>query len=137
MNEIVVIFYSNFYPKSKEIKEYFEDQENIRYLCVDNKDIREKILKDKIYGIKSVPTLLFLKQDGSMQIYEKEGAIQYYDQLREKEQNEQEMEKNKIAFFASKNQQEPPQQQQPTEDVLPSKNMSVMEMAKAMESSRS
>lgn len=136
MNEIVVIFYSNFYPKSKEIKEYFEDQENIRYLCVDNKDIRDKILKDKIYGIKSVPTLLFLKQDGSMQIYEKEGAIQYYDQLREKEQNEQEMEKNKIAFFASKNQQEP-EQQQPTEDVLPSKNMSVMEMAKAMESSRS
>ena len=136
MNEIVVIFYSNFYPKSKEIKEYFEDQENIRYLCVDNKDIRDKILKDKIYGIKSVPTLLFLKQDGSMQIYEKEGAIQYYDQLREKEQNEQEMEKNKIAFFASKNQQEP-EQQQATEDVLPSKNMSVMEMAKAMESSRS
>ena len=136
MNEIVVIFYSNFFPKSKEIKEYFEDQENIRYLCVDNKDIRDKILKDKIYGIKSVPTLLFLKQDGSMQIYEKEGAIQYYDQLREKEQNEQEMEKNKIAFFASKNQQEP-EQQQPTEDVLPSKNMSVMEMAKAMESSRS
>ena len=70
-----------------------------------------------------------------MKIYEKEGAIHYYDQLREKEQNEQEMEKNKIAFFASKNQQEP--QQQPTEDVLPSKNMSVMEMAKAMESSRS
>ena len=68
-----------------------------------------------------------MKQDGSMQIYEKEGAI-HYDQLRE-EQNEQEMEKNKIAFFASKNQQEP--QQQPTEDVLPNKNMSVMEMAKS------
>jgi len=136
MNEIVVIFYSNFYPKSKEIKEYFGDQENIRYLCVDNKDIREKILNDKIYGIKSVPTLLFLKEDGSMQIYEKEGAIHYYDELREKEKNEQEMEKNKIAFFASKNQQEQPPQQA-TEDVLPSKNMSVMEMAKAMESSRS
>ena len=136
MNEIVVIFYSNFYPKSKEIKEYFGDKENIRYLCVDNKDIREKILNDKIYGIKSVPTLLFLKEDGSMQIYEKEGAIHYYNELIEKEKNEQEMEKNKIAFFASKNQQEQPPQQ-PTEDVLPSKNMSVMEMAKAMESSRS
>jgi len=101
-----------------------------------NKDIREKILNDKIYGIKSVPTLLFLKQDGSMQIYEKEGAIHYYDQFREKEKNEKEMEKNKIAFFASKKQEEPPKTLE-DEDILQTKNMSVMEMAKAMESSRS
>jgi hypothetical protein len=144
MNEVVVVFYSNYYDKSVEIKEFFEkNHDNFRVLCVDNKEIREKILSDTTYGIKYVPSLLFLKEDGSMVIYEKETAIEYYNNLRESKKNDEERERNKIAFFSNNTKENPtpmpimkeePEKEEEN-DMLQS-SMSIMEMAKAMETGR-
>ena len=154
MSEIIVVFYSNYYQKSVEIKDFLvhENGSNVRTLNVDNKNVREEILNDNTYGIKYVPTLLLLKEDGSMQIYEKEAAISYYEEMKQQKEWDAERMRNKNEFML-KNQASlpvsqqttgpppPPQQRQQEEEDdeerYQTKNMSVMDIAKAMENNRS
>ena len=85
MNEILVVFYSRYFDKSIEIKEYLENNlDNVRTLNVDNKDVRDRILRDETYSIRYVPTILILKEDGSIEIFEKEAAINYYNSIKKK-----------------------------------------------------
>jgi hypothetical protein len=117
MNEILVLFYSRFYEKSLEMKEFMEYLDNVRILNVDNKNISDKIVNDTTYSIKHVPSILLLKEDGSVQLYEKESAISYYDSLRDPGQPYE----------------HPPSEQ---EEPAQNKNMSVMDIAKMMENGR-
>lgn len=149
MSEIIVVFYSNYYQKSVEIKDFFvnENGSNVRTLNVDNKNVREEILNDNTYGIKYVPTLLLLKEDGSMQIYEKEAAISYYEEMKQQKEWDAERMRNKNEFMlknrgsSSVSQQTTlplqEQQQDNDEERYQTKNMSVMDIAKAMENNRS
>lgn len=149
MSEIIVVFYSNYYQKSVEIKDFFvnENGSNVRTLNVDNKNVREEILNDNTYGIKYVPTLLLLKEDGSMQIYEKEAAISYYEEMKQQKEWDAERMRNKNEFMLknrgslSVSQQTTlplqEQQQDDDEERYQTKNMSVMDIAKAMENNRS
>ena len=150
MSEIVVVFYSNYYQKSVEIKDFFvnENGSNVRTLNVDNKNVREEILNDNTYGIKYVPTLLLLKEDGSMQIYEKEAAISYYEEMKQQKEWDAERMRNKNEFMlknqgslsVSQQTTRPLQEQQQDDDDderYQTKNMSVMDIAKAMENNRS
>ena len=81
-DEIIVVYYSNYFPKTVEMKEYLENSEHVRTLSVDNIDVSRRILKDETYKIKFVPTILSLKEDGTIQIYEKDAAFSYYENIK-------------------------------------------------------
>ena len=151
MNEILVVFYSRYFDKSIEIKEYFENNlDNVRTLNVDNKDVRDRILRDETYSIRYVPTILILKEDGSIEIFEKEAAINYYNSIKKKNEIKTETEENRKQYFMKKmdssdnqNREEATEllkqtpKETPQEDTeMNTKNLSVMELAKAMENGR-
>lgn len=141
-DEIIVVYYSNYFPKTIEMKEYLQNSENVRTLNVDNIDVSRRILKDETYKIKFVPTILSLKEDGTIQIFEKDAAIQYYENIKQanetesEEAGEQEMyQMNPTPKASSKNEKKV---QEVEEEDIPTTmtNMSIMDIAKAMENGR-
>lgn len=151
MNEILVVFYSRYFDKSIEIKEYLENNlDNVRTLNVDNKDVRDRILRDETYSIRYVPTILILKEDGSIEIFEKEAAINYYNSIKKKNEIKTETEENRKQYFMKKMDSSDNQNREEATELLKelpketpqeatemnTKNLSVMELAKAMENGR-
>lgn len=149
MNTIKVIYYSNYYPKSVEIKEYMENDEHVRTLNVDNKDVSKAIIADTVYGIRHVPSILLLNEDGSMKIYEKDAAVLYFEELKQKKENPTRLENqnsnvNQFLTNSSVMNANPytvPQEQQPVMTELESQpqnfaKKSIMDMAREMENGR-
>jgi len=127
-NEIIVVYYSNYFPKTVEMKEYLENSENVRTLNVDNVDISRRILTDDTYKIKYVPSILSLKEDGTIQIYEKDAAFLYYENI--KRANEEGDKETQIQSTI------PPDEKVTEELPVKNANMSIMDIAKAMENGR-
>ena len=143
-DEIIVVYYSNYFPKTIEMKEYLQNSENVRTLNVDNIDVSRRILKDETYKIKFVPTILSLKEDGTIQIFEKDAAIQYYENIKQanetesEEASEQEMmyQRNPTSKASSKNEKKVQPVEEEEDIPTTMTNMSIMDIAKAMENGR-
>ena len=143
-DEIIVVYYSNYFPKTIEMKEYLQNSENVRTLNVDNIDVSRRILKDETYKIKFVPTILSLKEDGTIQIFEKDAAIQYYENIKQanetesEEAGQQEMYQMNPTLKASSKNEKTVQAVEEEEEDIPTTmtNMSIMDIAKAMENGR-
>lgn len=134
-DEIIVVYYSNYFPKTIEIKEYLENSENVRTLNVDNIDVSRRILKDETYKIKFVPTILSLKEDGTIQIFEKDAAFHYYENI--KLANETVSEKpveEEIYQIKNASHSLPKEKEEDIPKTMT--NMSIMDIAKAMENGR-
>ncbi len=137
-DEIIVVYYSNYFPKTVEMKEYLENSEHVRTLNVDNIDVSRRILKDETYKIKFVPTILSLKEDGTIQIYEKDAAFSYYENI--KRINEEPIVETPSPTLDmtmnTKNRIPVEKDEEEKEDVPDKQNMSIMDIAKAMENGR-
>lgn len=76
-NQFCVLLYSKYSVYSKQIidklsscSEDLYSLYRINLLCIDNEDVRERIVKSKSVTINVIPTLLIIYQDGSIEKYE-------------------------------------------------------------------
>lgn len=83
-NTILVLFHSLYDKLCIRLKNALDKESNVRTICVDHPDIKETILKDKVYQIQSVPSILVLHEDGTDELYQDnqectEYFSKYYD----------------------------------------------------------
>ena len=86
MNRIVIL-YSKYSHTCKKLMDMvrntitnFENTE-ISNICIDNKDIRKKILKSKTLLVKAVPCILILYPDGGVEKYEGGTAFRWIEEI--------------------------------------------------------
>ena len=53
-----ICFYSKYSEQSKKFKDAVKDKINIQFCCVDNKNIRKRILMNKKLHISHVPCII-------------------------------------------------------------------------------
>ncbi len=88
MDKICVLLYSKYSNNSKKIIDRLE-QSNIdisktiglQLLCIDNEQLRNRILKSKQIKIVSVPCLLILLPDGTVEKYEGQDMFNWFDEI--------------------------------------------------------
>ena len=92
MSGIVVVYYSRYSKDSLEFLQQVEQLMEIRKICVDNVDAREKILKEEEnYKVRVVPSLLIFHSNGFL---EKQNGMACYEWLKSvtpKKQNQPEI----------------------------------------------
>lgn len=80
MSGIVVVYYSRYSKDSLEFLQQVEQLMEVRKICVDNVDAREKILKEEEnYKVRVVPSLLVFHSNGFL---EKQNGMACYEWLK-------------------------------------------------------
>lgn len=93
---VIVVIYSRYCNESLQFLESLEQNTetfkmDIRKLCIDNENIRERVLDSKL-GIKSVPTILIYHANGEVEKYEENTCFEWLDFIIEKLKPESEPE---------------------------------------------
>ena len=110
-----VLFWSKYSNNCKKLLELMNEHNfNIENVCVDNKDIRNRILNDKRIKLSKVPTILTLYDTGVIEKYEGDRAFALFNNAFNEMQKKQKLieEKLKKQQTPPQHQQTPPQQQQ-------------------------
>ena len=77
-----VFLYSKYSPKCKELVNFISGKiETLQYLCVDNKNIRKKVLNDKKFNVNNVPCILIFFDNGTVEKYEGVNAFKWCEQI--------------------------------------------------------
>ena len=86
--KFTVLLYSKYSPSSNKItgiiQQYstvFTENFNIRLLCIDNENIRKRILSSKKITISSVPCILIIYNDGGVEKYENDDAFTWVNDI--------------------------------------------------------
>ena len=76
-SHLSVLLYSKYSSSSKQILDMiktsgidFEQQFKLQYLCIDNKEIRNRIKSNKQMDVTTVPCLLIIYTDGGIEKYD-------------------------------------------------------------------
>jgi hypothetical protein len=87
-HQLCVLLYSKYSPNSDKLMEIISVAPvNIMYvaqiklLCIDNEDIRTKIIKSSKINIQSVPCVLIVFPDGGVEKYEGITAFKWMDEI--------------------------------------------------------
>jgi thioredoxin-like negative regulator of GroEL len=85
---VIVVIYSRYCNESLQFLESLEKNTetvkmDIRKLCIDNENIRERVLDSKL-GINSVPTILIYHANGEVEKYEENTCFEWLDFIIEK-----------------------------------------------------
>lgn len=76
MAPIAICLYSKYSQRCKEFMDDVPEELGIQMLCIDNKDVRAKVLKDENgYHIKTVPCMFVFFQNGRLEKYEGSDAF--------------------------------------------------------------
>lgn len=85
--QLCVLLYSKYSQKSKKLMDIikfsgidFESEFNLTTLCVDNEDVRQRILNSKSIEIKIVPCILIVYTDGGVEKYEGTTAADWIEE---------------------------------------------------------
>lgn len=88
MDKMYVLLYSKYSSNSKRIIDQLENSTidlsksiGLQLLCVDNEQLRNRILKSKQIKILSVPCLLILLPDGTVEKYEGQTMFTWFDEI--------------------------------------------------------
>ena len=76
MIRIPIFFYSKYCKECPKILSVI-DPNRFLFICVDNPDIRKKIVDDDRYNIKTVPCILYFENETSFEKYENENVIKW------------------------------------------------------------
>ncbi len=76
MIHIPIFFYSKYCKECPKILSVI-DPNRFLFICVDNPDIRKKIVEDKRFQIKTVPCILYFENDKTFEKYENENVIKW------------------------------------------------------------
>lgn len=83
--QLSVLLYSKYSSHSKQLMDLLRtlptDLLNLRHICVDNVDVRKKILQSKKIDIKIVPSILNVYPDGGVEKYEGVTAFKLIEEL--------------------------------------------------------
>ena len=115
-NYNVVLLYSKFSEACNTILEDAGDLDFIHKISIDNKKIRRQILNEEKLNINYVPCILVLYDNGTVEKYECEKAIEW---VREVSENYDEDESEEELYQQPVQRQQPVQQQQPTRQQQP------------------
>lgn len=108
-----VLFWSKYSNNCKKILELMNAHNfNIENVCVDNKDIRSRILNDKRIKLSKVPTILTLYDTGVIEKYEGNRAFDLFNNVFNEMQKKQKLIEEQLKKEKTQNQQTPPQIQQ-------------------------
>lgn len=84
---VLVVFYSRYSQLSLSFLSEIEKIMEVRKLCVDNEDVRTKILEEnENYNIECVPSLLIFHSNGFLEKYAGENCFQWLEKVRPQEQ---------------------------------------------------
>lgn len=73
---IAILLYSKYSQRCKEFLDLVDDRMGIRTLCIDNKEVREKIVEDTNgYHVRTVPCVFLLFSNGRLEKYEGSDAF--------------------------------------------------------------
>jgi len=79
--ETLVVLYSKFSPKCKQILDVYTNNPAFEFVCIDNRVIRDKILKAAHINVQSVPCVLFVYPNRTV---EKLEGVEVVDWLQSK-----------------------------------------------------
>jgi hypothetical protein len=87
-HQLCVLLYSKYSPNSDKLRELISlapvdimSVAQIKLLCIDNEDIRDKIVKSTKLNIQSVPCVLIVFPDGGVEKYEGITAFKWMDEI--------------------------------------------------------
>jgi hypothetical protein len=85
-NEVCILFYSKEEPLSLKFKDQLKSEKNVRVLCVDNNDLRKRIIDSPNYDIKDVPCILEIFQNGNDNIIKSSECLDWFRNFKSKQQ---------------------------------------------------
>jgi hypothetical protein len=81
MNEEIICFYSNYSEQSKKFRQLISKYiPMIRYIPLDNKQIRNKLVSSKTFNIEKVPCILVLSNE-NINVYEGKDAFNWANNI--------------------------------------------------------
>lgn len=84
---VIVVFYSRYSQPSLSFLNEIEKIMEVRKLCVDNEDVRTKILEeDENYNIDCVPSLLIFHSNGFLEKQVGKDCFQWLEKVKPQEQ---------------------------------------------------
>jgi len=85
---LCVLLYSKYSSTSKKLMEYIKVSEidftsaiGLQTLCVDNEEIRKKIISNTSIGVTCVPCLLLIYKDGGIEKYEGTNLFNWFEEV--------------------------------------------------------
>ena len=88
---LCILLYSKYSSNSKKLIDYISNSNvdlvnflKLHTICVDNEEIRKKIIKCTHIGINSVPSLLLTYQDGRLEKYDGLNIFSWFQEIIEK-----------------------------------------------------
>ena len=88
---LCILLYSKYSSNSKKLIDYISNSGvdlpnllNLQTICVDNEEIRKKIINATHIGIKSVPCLLLTYKDGGLEKYEGLKVFNWFEEVLDK-----------------------------------------------------
>ena len=91
----MICLYSKFSPNSTKFLELSKPYNlPLEYVCVDNKNIRNRIVKNKKILVQSVPCLLFIYDNGVLEKYEGYNAFEWVNQIIKNIENSKQIAQN-------------------------------------------
>jgi hypothetical protein len=68
-DDIMILFHSEIVQESIKLKHLLRNEDNARFLSVDNKKVRDIIIRSEYYDITIIPSLLLINKDGTDRIF--------------------------------------------------------------------
>ena len=116
MNKSNIVLYSKFSPYSRKFIELANSIGlNFTYLCIDNKETRNRIIKNKQLDIKNLPCLLVVYEHGTIEKYQGEDAFIWINNLIQ-QNNQLILQQQQIADLQNKLQEKSKPEQRPIEE---------------------
>ena len=82
MENLTVCFYSKFSPHCKTFLNLLQEIDHfVKKICVDNYQVRDRILKNSKISIQKVPCILIIKPNGIIEKYEGNDAFEWINQI--------------------------------------------------------
>lgn len=83
-----ILLYSKYSVSSKKLMDFITSSGidltsliKLQLLCIDNEEVRKRIIKNKQIGITSVPSLLLIYPDGGLEKYDCEAVFKWFEQV--------------------------------------------------------
>lgn len=83
-DEICIIFWSKNDDFSKRLKDQLKQEKNIRSICVDNNEVRKRILESTHYEIKEIPCILEIYSNGNDSLIGAKDCLSWYHSFQKK-----------------------------------------------------
>ena len=153
--KICILFFSNLNKDSLQVKKQLQNESCFRFVSVDSKEIRDKLLADELYRITYIPTILEVNQNSDDLKYEGKEVLKWlknYNSEKIEEKIKSSQENKECPFDMKKNLIQPLDEKEKQEQSTPiketsvrkdigtesesKKQLSVFEMAQAMQKMR-